>query len=166
MDVRSFYLVASSCFCLALSCSAFAAKIQPVYSLKNLGDQVDVAGTSFQKVEVKCNTGRELRYVHRTVGAQEWCVNGNSLECFDERIDAATRACSVAKKAILGASSVAATESISASVARAEKLRVEDQRDKLEQELIANQQKKIELRTRQLELRKRQLELQTQQDNN
>lgn len=159
MEVKLNYLLASLCLGLVVSLSAFGAKFQPVYSLKNLGEQQDAGGVSFQKVEVKCNTGSQLRYVHRNAGAENWCVNGNSSECFEERIKAATRACSVAKS-VITTSSMANTEESS----DAENLKAQLERDQLQQELLANQQKKIQLRTRQLELKKRELELQTQQN--
>ncbi|MGK0375277.1 MAG: hypothetical protein ACJA2E_001754 [Arenicella sp.] len=162
MKVRSFYFLASLSLGLAVSFSAVGAKFQPVYSLKNLGQQQDAAGLSFQKVQVKCNTGPQLRYVHRNADAKDWCVNGNSSECFEERMEAATRACSVAKNEIT-APTIIADQGVVKSPSP-EQLSAQIERDKLQQELIANQQKKIELRTRQLELKKRELKLQTQQD--
>ena len=159
MQVRPFYLVVSLLSGFAFSVSAFGAKIQPVYSLKNLGDQPSMTGKSDQKVEIKCNTSKDLRYIHRNDGDQVWCVNGNSSECFDERMGAATRACSVDKAMILSGSDKELTR-----IKSAEQRLADIERNKLEQELMANQQKKIELRTRKLELRKRELELQSQQD--
>jgi hypothetical protein len=161
MEVRSYYFLGSLCLALVVSFPAFGAKFQPVYSLKNLGQQQGAAGLSFQKVQVKCNTGAQLRYVHRNEGVEDWCVNGNPLECFEERIEAATRACSVAKSAIV-APFIAPNEVLAKSP-NAGNLSAEIDRDKLQQELLANQQKKIQLRTRQLELKKRKLELQAQQ---
>ena len=159
MQVRPFYLVVSLLSGFAFSVSAFGAKIQPVYSLKNLGEQPSMTGKSYQKVEIKCNTSKDLRYIHRNDGDQVWCVNGNSSECFDERMGAATRACSVDKAMILSGSDKELTR-----IKSAEQRLADIERNKLEQELMANQQKKIELRTRKLELRKRELELQSQQD--
>ena len=159
MQVRPFYLVVSLLSGFAFSVSVFGAKIQPVYSLKNLGEQPSMTGKSYQKVEIKCNTSKDLRYIHRNDGDQVWCVNGNSSECFDERMGAATRACSVDKAMILSGSDKELTR-----IKSAEQRLADIERNKLEQELMANQQKKIELRTRKLELRKRELELQSQQD--
>jgi hypothetical protein len=164
MEVRLFYLVVSLLSGLVVSFSALGAKFQPVYSLKKLGEQQDAVGNSFQRVQVKCNTGRELRYLHRDVGAQVWCVNGNSAECFEERMDAATRACSVDSGSIIAPATGSAA--VAVKQPSAEQLRKQTERDDLQKELMINQQKKIELRTQQLELRKRELELKTQRDSN
>jgi hypothetical protein len=163
MQARPFYLVVSLLSGFAFSVSVFGAKIQPVYSLKNLGDQPSMTGKSYQKVEIKCNTIKDLRYIHRNDGDQVWCVNGNSSECFDERMGAATRACSVEKAMILS-DAVSGSDRELTRIKNAEQLLADVERNKLEQELMAIQQKKIELRTRKLELRKRELELQSQQD--
>ena len=160
MEVRLFYLVASLFLGFAVSFSASGAKFQPVYSLKKLGKQQDAVGNSFETVQVKCNTGPELRYLHRDAGTEDWCVNGNSAECFEERMDAATRACGVDKSAI------AAPAAVPVKLSSTERLRKQAERNELQNELMINQQKTIELRTRQLELRKRKLELQTQRDSN
>ncbi len=164
MEVRLFYLAVSLLLGLVVSFSASGAKFQPVYSLKKLGEQQDAVGNSFERVQVKCNTGPELRYLHRDVGAEAWCVNGNSAECFEERMDAATRACSVDSSSILAPA--IASAAVPVKQPSAEQLLKQAERNDLQKELMINQQKKIELRTRQLELRKRELELQTQQDSN
>jgi len=146
---------------LVVSSSAFGAKIQPVYSLKNLGDHNDAAGNAFQKVQIKCNTDSDFRYIHKNSGAESWCVNGDSKECFAERIDAATRACSVSAQSIASVPRLVAPTSPSP-----QELQAQAERKALEEELLANQQKKIELRSRQLELRKRELELRGQPESN
>jgi hypothetical protein len=165
MDVRLFYLVVSLFLGLAISFSASGAKFQPVYSLKNLGEQQDANGNSFERVQVKCNTGRKLKYIHRNAGNEGWCVTGNSTECFLERIDAATSACSVDRSSI-NAPAIASVPVKQLKQPSEEQLRKQAERDDLQAELMINQQKKIELRTRQLELQKRELELKAQRDNN
>ena len=139
----------------AFSSSAFSAKIQPVYSLKNLGDHQNASGESFEKVEVKCNTGSELRYIHRSSKADSWCVNGNPADCFEDRIDAATQACSVLQ-----------TPKIVKVTLTPQQLLAQAEREKLEDELLANQQKRIELKGRQVELQKRELVLRAKSGNN
>lgn len=153
-----FYLGVSLFLGLVVSFSASGAKFQSVYSLKHLGKQQDADGNSFERVQVRCNTGPELRYLHRDDTTEGWCVNGNTTECFKARLDAATKACSTDKNAI--------TAPATAKQPNAEKLRKQAERDALQKELVINQQKKIELRSRRLELRKRQLELQAQLDSN
>jgi hypothetical protein len=165
MEVRLFYLLASLLLGLAVSFSASGAKFQPVYSLKNLGEQQDAVGNSFERVQVKCNTGRALRYIHRGAGSDDWCVNGDIAKCFDERIDAATRACSV-DRGTNAVPAIAPTATVKSKQPSAELLRKQAERAELQEELMVNQQKKIELRTRQLELRKRELELQVLRDSN
>jgi len=144
---------------LVFNASAFAAKIQPVYSLKNLGDHQYDSGKSYQKVQIKCNTSPDLRYIHRDAGREDWCVEGDSAECFSERIEAATRACSVARDSLVTLDSSPAKTQQETSQALVE-------RAKLEEELLENEQRKIELRSRQLELRKRELELIELKSNN
>lgn len=142
---------------LAVSFSASGARFQSVYSIKNLGEQQDADGNVYERVQVRCNTGPGLRYLHRDASTEGWCVNGTTTECFKERLDAATRACRADKSSIIAPAT--------AKQPSAEKIRKQAERDALERELAINQQKKIELRTRRLELRKRELELQAQLDN-
>jgi len=166
MVVKSVYLLTSLVVgfivSLAFSESAFGAKIQPVYSLKNLGDgHQDASGNAYKKLQIKCNTGPEPRYIHRTKGSKLWCVNGDANECSEERIDAATRACVMGVDSIV--SKVASTTSEPAAPSAAQ-LQARAERKKLEDELITNRQQTIALRERQLVLRKRELELQQERD--
>lgn len=147
---------------LMFSDSAYGTKIQPVYSLKNLGDDYqDASGKKFKKLQIKCNTDSGLRYIHRTKGSELWCVNGDSRECSEDRIEAATKAC------LMSANSAVAIETPAKAPAAEPsevQLKAQVERAKLEEEFMANQQKKIELRERQLELRKRELELRQEQE--
>lgn len=160
MVVKIVCLVTSLIISLVYHGSARAAQIQPVYSLKNLGDHQTASGEKYQKVQVKCNTTADLLYIHRVSREENWCVNGDSSECFAERIDAATRACNLGSRALV------APTSAPLSAPSAEELQAQAERKKLEEELLANEQKKIELRARQLELRKRELQLLSQQNEN
>jgi hypothetical protein len=161
MKVRIVCLGASLILGLVCGSSAFAAKIQPVYSLKNLGEHRDAAGKPFTKVQVKCNTGHSLRYIHQDIGKESWCVNGDLAECSLDRIEAATRACTMKKPENYK------REPFQVNTApTAEMIAVQAEREKLQQELIENQEKKIKVRARQLELRKRELELLNQRDAN
>jgi len=162
MVVKKVYLVVGLFVGFAFSSLAFSAQFQPVYSFKNLGNHSDAAGNSYQKVQVKCNPDMRLRYIHQSAGAENWCVDGNSNECFDERIDAATRSCGLEQQVIASVQASVATP----APQTAEEFQAEVERKKLEEELLANEQKKIELRSRQLELRKRELELQALQEAN
>ncbi len=166
MVVKSVYLVMSLVvgfiICVTFSGSAYGTKIQPVYSLKNLGDDYkDVSGKEYKKLQIKCNTGPEPRYIHRIKGSELWCVNGDQRECSEDRIEAATKAC------LMSAPSAVAIETPSKAPTTAPseaQLKADAERANLEEEFMANQQKKIELRERQLELRKRELELRQQQE--
>ncbi len=128
--------------------------IQPVYSLKNLGETV-VNGEAFKKLEVRCNTHDQLRYIHRNQGSEEWCAYGLGDKCSDDRIEAAGFACLMSSNEVAALSREAPAPLV---VDPDLKQRLE-QRKKLEDELYALEQKRIEIRQRQLELRKREVEL-------
>jgi hypothetical protein len=146
-------LAHSSCVLFGLfSIAATAGNIQPVYSLKNLGELKASDGVTFKKTQVKCNTRSALSYITSQSNSKQWCVEGSSLSCFETRIDAATEAC-LSDKVLVKApveSTVNPTD---------EELQASAERQNLQDELLLTQQKKIEIQARQLELRKIELEL-------
>lgn len=141
------YIVCASV--VFLSGVAKAGNIQPVYSLKNLGEQEAFDGVTYMRTQVKCNTRTAFSYILNKKRSKEWCIEGNESSCFNDRIEAATDACTnelvVAKK-----ESPKSTEV---------ELRVAAERTKLEGELLLTQERKIEVKERQLELRKKELKL-------
>lgn len=134
--------------------TAVAGQAQPVYSLKNLGNKQGEDGTSYTRVQVKCNVRTELRYIHKASASKDWCVAGLVDECFAERIEAATKAC-VSELADVN-STTPPKKIIEPSAKEREELAV---RRQLESELLDNEKKKLELSNRKLELRKQELEL-------
>lgn len=162
MLLRNLFAVCSAAVVLSLvfgSGFAIAGQTQPVYSVKNLGEQQDASGKSFMSVEVKCNVRPDLRYIEKASGSKVWCVAGMPDECDEDRIGAASKAC----VSDIPENTAQSSESRSEATLTQAQLVEQAERRALESELIRNQQRKLELNNRQLELRKLELDLLKQQ---
>ncbi len=145
--------VVSASFICAMAAQA-SGSIQPVYSLKNLGDHSSNSGAVYKKVQVRCNIHDEMRYIHRIQGATDWCAYGIREKCAADRVDAAALAC------LMSTEDVAALEQPQRNLEIDATLQAKlQERKKLEEELYSIEQKRIQLRQRRLELSKREAEL-------
>lgn len=146
-------LAQSLCVSFSLySIAATAGNIQPVYSLKNLGELKSSDGFIFKRTQVKCNTRSAFAYITSQLDASNWCLEGDSSACYETRIEAATEAC-IAKPV------VAKSPTEGELKATSEESKAIAERQKLQDELLLTQQKKVEIQFQQLELRKRELRL-------
>lgn len=136
--------------------SVYAAKFQPVYSFKNLGEFNNPQGQEFTKLLVTCNGDPKPRYIQRIVGQNLWCIDGNAESCSKERIDTATIACTTE------APSAVATIAAPTPEQLAEEKRKAELRDKLLAEQLEVEQKRIDIQARRVELQALELRLAAQ----
>lgn len=127
-----------------------AGPIQPVYSLKNLGEKQGNNGKPYTRVEVKCNVHDELRYIQKEVDSELWCVSGKDQACTNERIETAAIACTT---------DISNPEANAKQALSPEEAQREAEISALQAELFQNEQRKLELGSRMLELRTKELEL-------